>query len=72
MIIIKSGMCGPTSHIFFDWRTHGHSQARPVRPHPDREFEAYLKCGRCGGAVKVIVGAPNRCIEDQDVIDKVN
>ncbi len=29
-------------------------------------------CGRCGGSVKVIVDASNRCIEDQDVIDKVN
>ena len=25
-------------------------------------------CGRCGGLLKVIVGAPNRCIEDQDII----
>ena len=25
-------------------------------------------CGRCGGSLKVIVGAPNRCIEDQDII----
>jgi len=28
-------------------------------------------CGRCGGSVKVIVEASNRCIEDQDVIDRV-
>ena len=25
-------------------------------------------CARCGGSVRVIVGAPNRCLEDQDVI----
>jgi hypothetical protein len=25
----------------------------------------------CGGAMKVIVGAPNRCIEDHDVIQKI-
>ena len=29
-------------------------------------------CGRCGGAVRVIVEASNRCIEDQETIDKVN
>ncbi len=28
-------------------------------------------CGRCGGSVKVIVDASNRCIEDQDVIDRI-
>ena len=28
-------------------------------------------CGRCGGSARVIVGAPNRCIEDQDVIDRI-
>ena len=28
-------------------------------------------CGRCGGAVRVIVGAPNRCIEDQEIIDRI-
>ena len=28
-------------------------------------------CGRCGGSLKVIVGAPNRCIEDQDIIDRI-
>ena len=29
-------------------------------------------CGCCGGAVRVIVEASNRCIEDQETIDKVN
>jgi hypothetical protein len=28
-------------------------------------------CGRCGGTAKVIVGTPNRCIEDQDTIDRI-
>ena len=28
-------------------------------------------CGRCGGAARVIVGAPNRCIEDQETIDRI-
>ncbi len=28
-------------------------------------------CARCGGSVRVIVEASNRCIEDQDVIDKI-
>ncbi len=28
-------------------------------------------CSRCGGSVRVIVGAPNRCIENQDTIDKI-
>ena len=28
-------------------------------------------CGRCGGAVKVIADASDRCIEDQDIIDKI-
>ncbi len=28
-------------------------------------------CQDCGGAMKVIVGAPNRCIEDPDVIQKI-
>jgi hypothetical protein len=28
-------------------------------------------CGRCVGSVKVIVGAPNRCIKDQDIIDRI-
>jgi hypothetical protein len=28
-------------------------------------------CARCGGSVKVIVGAPNRCIKDQDVIERI-
>ena len=28
-------------------------------------------CSRCGGSVKVIVGAPNRCIEEQDAIDRI-
>ena len=28
-------------------------------------------CGRCGGSVRVIVGTPNRCIEDQDIIDRI-
>ena len=28
-------------------------------------------CSRCGGAVKVIVDASNRCIEEQDVIDQI-
>ena len=25
-------------------------------------------CGRCGGSVRVIVDASNRCIEDQNII----
>jgi len=28
-------------------------------------------CGRCGGAVRVIVEASNRCIEDQETIDRI-
>lgn len=28
-------------------------------------------CGRCGGSVRVIVEASNRCIEDQDIIDRI-
>ena len=28
-------------------------------------------CGRCGGAVKVIADASDRCIEDQEIIDKI-
>ena len=28
-------------------------------------------CGRCGGSVRVIVGAPSRCIKDQDIIDRI-
>ena len=28
-------------------------------------------CSRCGGSAKVIVGAPNRCIEDQDIIERI-
>ncbi len=28
-------------------------------------------CQDCGGAMKVIVGTPNRCIEDPDVIQKI-
>jgi len=28
-------------------------------------------CSRCGGSVKVIVEASNRCIEDQDIIDQI-
>jgi hypothetical protein len=28
-------------------------------------------CSHCGGAVKVIVDTSNRCIEDQQVIDKI-
>ena len=28
-------------------------------------------CARCGGSVRVIVDASNRCIEDQDVIDRI-
>ena len=28
-------------------------------------------CSRCGGSVKVIVEASNRCIEDQDVINRI-
>ena len=28
-------------------------------------------CSRCGGSVRVIVEASNRCIEDQDVIDRI-
>jgi len=29
-------------------------------------------CGRCGDVVRVIFDASNRCIEDQETIDKVN
>ena len=28
-------------------------------------------CGRCGGSARVIVEASNRCIEDQNVIDRI-
>ena len=28
-------------------------------------------CSRCGGSVRVIVEASNRCIEEQDVIDRI-
>ena len=28
-------------------------------------------CARCGGSARVIVEASNRCIEDQDVIDRI-
>jgi hypothetical protein len=28
-------------------------------------------CSLCGGSVRVIVEASNRCIEDQDVIDRI-
>src|SRR5210317_320844 len=28
-------------------------------------------CARCGGSVRVIVEASNRCIEDQDIIDRI-
>ena len=28
-------------------------------------------CGRCGGSVRVIADASDRCIEDQDVIDRI-
>ena len=28
-------------------------------------------CGRCGGSVKVIADASDRCIEDQDIIDRI-
>jgi hypothetical protein len=28
-------------------------------------------CSRCGGAVKVIADTSDRCIEDQQVIDKI-
>ena len=28
-------------------------------------------CGRCGGSVRVIVDASNRCIEDQDIVDRI-
>ena len=28
-------------------------------------------CGRCGGTVRVILEASNRCIEDQDTLDKI-
>lgn len=28
-------------------------------------------CGHCGGAARVIFGTPNRCIEDQDTIDRI-
>jgi hypothetical protein len=28
-------------------------------------------CGRCGGSVRVIVEASNRCIEDQEIIDRI-
>jgi len=28
-------------------------------------------CSRCGGSVKVIVEASNRCIEEQDAIDRI-
>ncbi len=28
-------------------------------------------CGRCGGSVRVIVDASNRCIEDQEIIDRI-
>ena len=30
-----------------------------------------LARGNSGGSVRVIVGAPNRCIENQDTIDKI-
>ena len=29
------------------------------------------KCEKCGGMVKVIVDASNRCIEDAEVIEKI-
>ena len=28
-------------------------------------------CGRCGDSARVIVDASNRCIEDQDIIDRI-
>nr|WP_229801829.1 hypothetical protein [Halioglobus japonicus] len=28
-------------------------------------------CSRCGGSVKVIVEASNRCVEDQDFINRI-
>jgi hypothetical protein len=28
-------------------------------------------CARCGGYVRAIVEASNRCIEDQDIIDRI-
>ena len=28
-------------------------------------------CGRCGGSVRVIADASDRCIEDQDIIDRI-
>jgi hypothetical protein len=28
-------------------------------------------CGHCGGAVRVIVDASNRCIEDQEAVDRI-
>ena len=28
-------------------------------------------CDNCGGTVKIIVEASNRCIEDQDIIDRI-
>jgi hypothetical protein len=28
-------------------------------------------CARCGGSARVIVEASNRCIEDQNVIDRI-
>ena len=28
-------------------------------------------CGRCGGSVRIIVEASNRCIEDQNIVDRI-
>jgi hypothetical protein len=28
-------------------------------------------CGRCGGSVRVIADASDRCIEEQDIIDRI-
>jgi hypothetical protein len=58
-----------------------HTEARsPAERHVAMSWAQRLKrvfnidievCSRCGGSVRVIVGTPNRCIEDQDVIDRI-
>jgi hypothetical protein len=40
--------------------------------HLKRVFNIDIEvCSRCGGSVRVIVEASNRCIEDQDIRNKI-
>ncbi len=67
---INNGMDSPSPVFGITYHTECAVQQSPARS--KRIFNIDIEfCSRCGGSVRVIADASDRCIEDEDIIDRI-